>query len=56
MELLYNRLLDEADRHRLDMGDITDNVSLKSALECSWDDQEGKTGTHRAWGCLIHRV
>ena len=44
--MLYNELLDEADRHRLDMGDITENVSLKSALECSWGEQAGRTGMH----------
>ena len=45
VELLYNKLLDEADRHRLDMGDVTDSVSLMTALECVWDDTSGKTGT-----------
>ena len=45
MEQLYNKLLDDADRFRLDMGDVTDNVSLQTALDCLWDDVDGKAGT-----------
>ena len=37
---MYNKLLDESDRFREDMGDITDNVSLETA----WDELESKTG------------
>jgi hypothetical protein len=41
---MYNKLLDESDRFREDMGDITDNVSLETALETAWDELESKTG------------
>ena len=44
VEQLYNRMLDEADRHRLDMGDVTNSISLRTALECVWDGFDGKTG------------
>lgn len=48
VEQMYNKLLDESDRFREDMGDITDNVSLETALETAWDDLESKTGED--WG------
>ena len=41
---MYNKLLDESDRFRDDMGEITDNVSLATALETAWDELPGKTG------------
>ena len=44
VEQMYNKLLDESDRFREDMGDITDNVSLETALETAWDELESKTG------------
>lgn len=44
VEQMYNKLLDESDRFREDMGDITDNVSLETALETAWDKLEAKTG------------
>lgn len=41
---MYNRLLDESDRFRDEMGDITDNVSLATALETAWEELPGKAG------------
>ena len=45
MEGMYNKLLDLSDRFRDEMGDITDNVSLATALETAWEDLPSKTGT-----------
>lgn len=44
VEQMYNKLLDESDRFREDMGDITDNVSLATALETAWNELPAKTG------------
>ena len=41
VEQLYNGLLDRADQLREEMGDITDNVSLRTALETIWNDMAG---------------
>ena len=41
MEQLYNGLLDRADQLREEMGEITDNVSLRTALETIWNDMAG---------------
>ena len=41
VEQLYNGLLDRADQLREEMGDITDNVSLRTALESIWNDMAG---------------
>ena len=41
MEHLYNGLLDRADQLREEMGEITDNVSLRTALETIWNDMAG---------------
>lgn len=52
VEGMYNKLLDLSDRFRDEMGDITDNVSLATALETAWEDLPSKTGTplHRSPG------
>ena len=41
VEQLYNGLLDRADQLREEMGEITDNVSLRTALETIWNDMAG---------------
>lgn len=52
VEGMYNKLLDLSDRFRDEMGDITDNVSLATALETAWEDLPSKTGAplHRSPG------
>lgn len=44
VEQMYNKLLDESDKFRDEMGEITDNVSLQTALEAAWDELPSKTG------------
>ncbi len=55
---MYNKLLDESDRNRDDMGDVTDSVSLATALATAWADMPGRTGaaaTHNAgFRCCIY--
>jgi hypothetical protein len=51
---MYNELLDESDRFREDMGDITDNVSLETALETAWDELESKTGAVCGARWMLH--
>jgi hypothetical protein len=44
VEVMYNMLLDLSDRFRDEMGDISDNVSLSTALETAWQDLPSRTG------------
>ena len=44
VEQMYNHLLDEADRFRGDMGDVSEYVSLGTALMTAWDELPSKTG------------
>jgi hypothetical protein len=53
VEQMCNKLLDESDRFREDMGDITENVSQETVLETAWDELESKTGAVcGAWRAL----
>lgn len=45
VEVMYNKLLDLSDRFRDEMGDISDNVSLSTALETAWQDLPSRTGS-----------
>lgn len=50
VEKEHNVLLDECDRFREDMGEITDNISLATALETIWVSrrEESASGTDPA--------
>jgi hypothetical protein len=37
VEEKHNKLLDESSRYREDMGEISDNISLGTALETLWE-------------------
>lgn len=45
VEVMYNKLLDLSDKFRDEMGEISDNVSLSTALETAWHDLPSRTGT-----------
>ena len=53
----HNTLLDLCDRFREDMGEITDNISLATALETIWasrrEDSTGERHLHRPIEHLI---
>jgi hypothetical protein len=51
VEQLYNGLLDRADQLREEMGEITDNVSLRTALETIWNDMAGDARAQRIAPC-----
>ncbi len=53
VEQLYNGLLDRADQLREEMGEITDNVSLRTALETIWNDMAGDLRALRVCSLVI---
>lgn len=48
VEVMYNKLLDLSDKFRDEMGEISDNVSLSTALETAWHDLPSRTGAPAA--------
>ncbi len=48
VEMTHNALLDACERFREDMGEVTDNVSLATALETLWAERVEAAAAARA--------